>query len=364
MDLDGLTRRQVLKRGAVAGAGLVVAPGLIAACGEESGGAAAAKEVTLTFVSWGGTYQEAQRKAWLEPYMKANPHVKIVEDQPVDYAKIKAQAESGNVTWDVCDVFSDFGLDSDGPVLEPIDTAVVVNAGQDKASFGVQNSKYRVGHNVSSTVIAFRSDKFDGGKGPQNWSEFFDVEAFPGKRGLWKWVSGGIIEIALIADGVAPDALYPLDVDRAIKKLDTIKKDTVWWGTGSQSEQILADGEVTAAQIWNGRADAVINQGVSVEIAWAENMVSPVYMCVTKGSKNVEEAMKFIAYATSMEHNAQLSYHIPYGPATAAAIAKVDPSKKEILPSTYEEQSWVQDDQWWDANFADADKKFQAWVGS
>jgi putative spermidine/putrescine transport system substrate-binding protein len=292
--------------------------------------------------------------------MKANPHVKIVEDQPVDYAKIKAQAESGNVTWDVCDVFSDFGLDSDAAVLEPLDTSIVTNGAD--PSFGVQNSKYRIGHNVSSTVIGFRKDKFPGGKGPENWAEFFDLQSFPGKRGLWKWVSGGILEIALLGDGVDIASLYPLDVDRAIKKLDSIKKSVVWWGTGSQSEQLLADAEVSAAMIWNGRADAVMKQGQPVQIAWDQNMVSPVYMCVTKGSKNVAEAMKFIAYATSAEHNAQLSYNIPYGPAVKNALDKVDPSKKDILPSTYIDQAFKQDDVWWDKNFAAADKKFQAWV--
>jgi putative spermidine/putrescine transport system substrate-binding protein len=114
--------------------------------------------------------------------------------------------------------------------------------------------------------------------------------------------------------------------------------------------------------IWNGRANAVLEQGSPVEIAWNQNMVSPVYMCVPKGSKNREEAMKFIAYATSAEHNAQLSYYIPYGPAYKNALNKVDPSKKDILPSTYEDKSWVQNDKWWDTNFSAVDKKFQAWV--
>ena len=32
-----------------------------------------------------------------------------------------------------------------------------------------------------------------------------------------------------MADGVAPADLYPLDIPRALAKLDTIKDEIVWW---------------------------------------------------------------------------------------------------------------------------------------
>ena len=41
---------------------------------------AAADDIELTVVSWGGAYSASQQNAYHAPYMAANPHVKIVND--------------------------------------------------------------------------------------------------------------------------------------------------------------------------------------------------------------------------------------------------------------------------------------------
>ena len=102
-----------------------------------------------------------------------------------------------------------------------------------------------------------------GGKAPTSFADFFDTETFPGKRGAYDYVTGGLPEMALIADGVAPEALYPLDTDRAYKKMDTIKDDIVWWDTGAQSVQLTADGEVAMGMSWNGRLIAAHEEGAT-----------------------------------------------------------------------------------------------------
>jgi putative spermidine/putrescine transport system substrate-binding protein len=359
---SSVTRRQLLKRGAVGGAGFALAPVLAACGGGSAASAGGAKEVTLTFASWGGTYQKAQEKAWLKPYMAANPHVKILQDQPADYAKIKAQVESGNVKWDVCDVFDDFGLKSAAKYLEPIDLSIVKNASS--AVDVVQNTEHRVADCYSTTNMAWRTDRFKNGQAPKDWAGFFDLKTYPGKRAAWKWASGGILEIALIADGVAPDALYPLDVDRALRKLETIKKEIVWWSSGSESEQVLGDGEAAAAMIWNGRADAIQTQGAPVEYTWKQAMSSPLYLVVPKGTKNKVEAMKFIAYVVAAENNGRISQHIPYSSGYSNAKVEIPADRQSAMPSSHIAELWAKDDQWWDVNFAAADEKFQTWLAS
>ena len=84
---------------------------------------------------------------------------------------------------------------------------------------------------------------------PKTWADLFDAEKFPGKRTFYKWSAPGVIEAALLADGVAPDKLYPLDLDRAFKKLDTIKDDIIWWIGGAQSQQLLASAEAPFGQL-------------------------------------------------------------------------------------------------------------------
>ncbi len=68
--------------------------------------AGAASAVDLTFVSWGGAYQESQLKAYAEPYMAAHPDVNIIWDESSGeaVAKLRAMNEAGNLTWDLVDV--------------------------------------------------------------------------------------------------------------------------------------------------------------------------------------------------------------------------------------------------------------------
>src|SRR3970282_1499883 len=79
-----------------------------------------AEGTTLTFASYGGAYQEAQRKGWLEPYA-ALTGVTFQESEDSSEAPIKAQVEAGQVTWDIVDVGNDFGLDANAALLEPLD---------------------------------------------------------------------------------------------------------------------------------------------------------------------------------------------------------------------------------------------------
>jgi len=360
---DVLTRRELLRRGVGAGLLVLAGPGVIATCAGPSstpagGAVGGGGSVTFTFVSYGGAYQDAQTKAWIDPYMKANSNVTIVQDQPIDYAKIQAMVDAGNVTWDVADVGNDFGLDRNKDILEPIDCSVVPCADFPKEFV----STYRIGAIIYGVVMAYRTDKFPEGSEPQGWADYFDLTKFPGKRGLWKFASGGLFEFALVADGVDPKGLYPLDVERALKKLDTIKNDIVWWDTGAQSAQLLADGEVTIGHSWNGRIYNIQQENAPVRIQWNQAFQTADYLVVPKGSKHVAEAMKFIAFCSSAEHNAAVSYYIAYAPPNPKAVPNEDPSKKNDLATTYTDKALFFDDEWWDQNYSDVNQRFQEWL--
>ena len=117
------TRRTFLKN-ATAGLGTF-------AVGSLSARRSRAAPASLTFVSWGGTTQDAQKASWVDPFTKKTG-IAVLEDGPTDYGKLKAMVESGNVTWDVVDVEGFFAhkLAQEG-LLEPIDYGVVKNAGLD-----------------------------------------------------------------------------------------------------------------------------------------------------------------------------------------------------------------------------------------
>ena len=313
---------------------------------------------TLTFASFGGVYQEAQREGWLKPYT-ALTGVQFEESEESSNATIKAQVESSNVSWDVVDVGNDFGLDGNADLLEPLDYTLIK---QDEILPGFATT-YRVGDITYGVVLAYNTDK-TAGKVPEGWADFFDTTKFPGKRGLWKYSTGGVLEFALMADGVKPADLYTpkLDVDRAIKKLETIKDDIVWWDSGAQSQELIGSGEVAMSMIWNGRGySAKHTDNKPVEMQWNQQILTADYFVVPKGTPNKQVAMEFIAWATCANNNAAVSNKIPYGPTNKNSTA--NPAVVQDLAVTnVDENTGYFNDAYLIDNFDAIDAPFQAWL--
>jgi putative spermidine/putrescine transport system substrate-binding protein len=100
---------------------------------------------------------------------------------------------------------------------------------------------------------------------PTTPKQFFDLKHFPGPRMMYAngWIDN--LVLALEADGVPRNKLFPLDVNRALRKLDTIKGSIhLWWDSSGQSEQAMRDGEVAMGTIWNGRASLLADAGMKV----------------------------------------------------------------------------------------------------
>ena len=190
----------------------------------------AAAQTTITFASYGGAYQAAQRKALLDPIEKML-NITIKEDTLTGIADVRAQVGAKAVKWDVADLGGvSCARGAAEGLFEPLDYSVIKTDGIDKA----MAAKDWIGVIYYSTVIAWNTQKF-GMNGPQSWADFWDVQKFPGPRSMRNDPSDNL-EFALLADGVPIDKLYPLDVDRAFRKMDQIKKHVaVWWTTGGQS---------------------------------------------------------------------------------------------------------------------------------
>lgn len=292
----------------------------------------------LTIVSWGGAYQEALRKAFFQPFANSTG-VKLTEaEYNGEIAKIRAMVESKTVSWDV--------LDAPGSVAARLCTEGLIET-IDWSKLGLDRSKYEdagkfdcgVPIQVNSTIFAYDKDKLP--SGPKTIADLFDTKKFPGKRGLWKSYTPNL-EWALIADGVPSKDVYKVlstseGVDRAFKKLDTIKKDVIWWTAGAQAPQLLADGQVIMTAAYHGRiTNAVKETGKHFEIVWDGAQIGAGWFTVVKGSPHLEEAYKFLAFAGSAQPQADLTRYIPYGPLNKDAMALVDPAVIPNLPNTPE----------------------------
>ncbi|WP_324763961.1 polyamine ABC transporter substrate-binding protein (plasmid) [Sinorhizobium meliloti] len=316
---------------------------------------APASAADLVFSSWGGTTQDAQKAAWADKFAEKTG-INVLQDGPTDYGKLKAMVEANAVTWDVVDVEGDYAAQAGKKgLLEKLDFSVIDKSKLDPRFV----TDYSVGSFYYSFVIGCNKDVVDAC--PKTWADLFDTEKFPGKRTFYKWSAPGVIEAALLADGVPADKLYPLDLDRAFKKLDTIKGDIIWWSGGAQSQQLLASAEAPFGSLWNGRMTALAQSGINTETSWEQNITAADSLVVPKGTKNKEAAMKFIALATSAEAQAELASLTGYAPINLDSPKMMDPEVAKTLPDAQTASQVNADMNYWAENRDAIGERWYAW---
>jgi putative spermidine/putrescine transport system substrate-binding protein len=354
--LPSVPRHSVLLRRAMLGASLGLLTTLTAL--------PAQAEDQITFVSQGGAYQKAQTVAILDPAAKKLNIIVNQDSIPDAWPAIKTQVGSGKPTWDVVDTPTGYCLrGGEQGLIEKLDFSKIPNAAAMPAAY---RSDYSVAYEFYSSVLAY-SQKTYAGNAPNSWADFWDVKKFPGRRALRNHPIA-TLEAALMADGVAPDKLYPLDVDRAFKKLEQIKPYvTVWWTSGAQSAQMLNDGEVDMIMAWNGRVSALINDGAKVGFTYNEGVLQSTSLCILKGAPNLATAVRFVNEAVDPVNQANLPLHIDYGPANPKAFdtGVIKPERAKELPSAPENaaKQALMSYAWWSSPAGeDAEKRWVAFM--
>ena len=342
-------------------------------------GSLSATAEEMTMVSWGGAYGRATEKALLEPFGAQTGYTMNVEDYNGGLAEIRAQVETGNVHWDVVDLeAADAVRGCDEGLLEVVAPRDVF-PGQD-AEAAAQDfltgmlSECGVGIVVYSTIYAYRTDHFTDVK-PSTLADFFDLEKFPGRRGMRRSPYGNM-EFALVADGVPVGEVYeilstPEGVDRAFRKLDSIKDHVVWWEAGAQPPQMLADGEVVMSTAYNGRIfNAQVAENQPFEIVWDGQVLDHTQLAIVAGAPNLETALEFLAYMAQPASMAAMSGYISYSPTRHSALPLVAThvetgvEMEPHMPVTPErlERSVFNDWAWW-ADYGDEiNDRFGAWL--
>ena len=326
----------------------------------------------ITVTSYGGAYGKSQIEAVHKPFT-AKTGVKVLsEDYNGGLAEVRAQVTTGNVKWDVVDVeLAESLRGCDEGLFEKFDASTLPK-GDDGSSAkddflpGSINA-CAVSSITYSNVFAYDKAKL-GANGPTKLEDYFDLKKFPGKRGMKK-EPGVNLEWALMADGVAPADVYkvlatPAGVDRAFKKLDTIKSQIVWWNAGAQPPQLLASGEVVMTTVYHGRIyDANTKDGKNFAVVWDGQIIVPNLYVVVKGSKNVKAAMDYVRFATSTKPLAEQTKFIPYAPTRKSSLKLVDEKTKAWLPgSAHGGRGFQTDAMWWADHADELNQKFAAWL--
>jgi putative spermidine/putrescine transport system substrate-binding protein len=296
-------------------------------------------------VNWGGDSIPAYAKAFGEPFEKATG-VKVALDGtgPLP-AKIRAMVQSGKVVWDLIDFDASKAivLDAEG-LLQPIDYSIV---DKNKVYLGWA---YRAGvaFYIYSSVLTYDSSKLT--EKPTSWIDFWDVKKFPGQRALRKTPEGGI-EACMMAAGRAPKDVYPIDIDLAVAKVKELKSNLITWNTGSQSQDLLRNGEVVMAQLWHSRSATLFKESKGkYQWTWNQGLMNVDVWSVPKDNPaGVEAAMKLIAFTQDPQRQVDLLRILGNGPVNPAAAAMVPDDIKMFDPTQPEHRAVqaVLNPDWW-----------------
>lgn len=321
-----------------------------------------ADPATITFVAYGGAGQDAMIAAWQDPYTAKHPNISFVNTSPPDVAQVKAQVESGQVTWDVL-ATAPYAAEQNCDVLfEPLDLDLSAVNEADLVE-GAVGSCY-AGNFANSTPLAYRTDAFPAGQGPTKIADFFDVKNFPGQRGILTNMQNGILEYPLLADGVAPDDLYPLDVDRSLAKLDEIRSVTTFAPNVGALQQAVASDQVDIFLLSDSRLVAQLADGDDITVVWDVTVAAINAFAIPKGAPNKAAAEKFIASVLEPEQVASIAKLLGVAPVNLAAKLELDEfsSQLEVFGPANTGTTVMQDIPWYAENFNEISTKLTNWL--
>lgn len=342
-------RRTLLRGLAALGAGA----GMLAA-GDAR--AQAAKE--LVIVNWGGIANQGFGRFYGEPFAAANPGWKVATDSSGPSAgKIRSMVESGRVTWDLCDSSTSSSILLGGlNAVNRIDYSIVKKEDALDPSFTLE---YGAAPYSFSSVLVYDSSKFP--EAPTGWKDFWDLRKFPGTR-LMRRDALTSLDAAAVSMGADPKTMYPLDAKAALKRAAELRRNCVYWNSGSESEQYMRTGEAVMGLIWHTRAKVLEEESKGrLKFIWNQGMLQAGIFVSPRGNPGGEMAQRLLA---SMLHNpepqAGLLQFLGNGPTNPRAAAFVPAEFKRFNPTDPENaaKQFVMDGDWWGRNYQTLNQEF------
>lgn len=306
--------------------------------------------VTLRMLEPGGESGNYVEHGFINAFTEKTG-IKVERESPTSLGKLQSVVKAGDTSYNLIEMSASNLEQAVGlGLVEELDWDLI----NPDPIFDEAKHPYGVGYQYFNTVMAWDSKN----KKPETWADFWDTKNFPGKRALPDWASFAI-PLALLADGVSPDELYPIDLDRAFKKLEEIKDDvSIWWDTGGVPIQALVNGEVEYAAVWPA---TLIADPQGLEFTFNQGLLKMAYFAVPKGAKNFEETMAFLHELTKAENQAKAMEIFPYpGPSLNLESTLSDGVAEQLITSDENYPKHVLDDpKWWNENADEVNKRWQ-----
>jgi putative spermidine/putrescine transport system substrate-binding protein len=312
--------------------------------------------------TFGGQIDDAARAAVWDPFTKATGIEVVPVVMPL--AKFRALSEAGNAEVDMGARTADslvISLRRKG-LLEPLNYKAFKYTDPEQL---IKKDQYWVPASSYSFALGYNTEVFPATRHPRNWAEFWDTKAFPGPRTMPDVsIVAGLLEFALIADGVAASKLYPLDVDRAFRMLDRIRPSIKkFWETGAVSEQLMATREVVLASIADGRVLFLMKNNAPVAVERNQQQRMYDYHIILKGAPNRDNALRLIDFEQQPDRQAELATLTSYGPNNKQSFRLIKPEVAKRMASSpeYDAVSFEGNPEWWADNLAKVNERWTTW---
>lgn len=315
----------------------------------------------LVIVGWGGTHEESLKKAVYEPFTAETgiriKQVSVTNQLPM----LKAQVQANNPEWDIIQPGSLWvHRGAKEGLFEKIDYGVV-----DKSQlYPAAVHPHATAFEVFAVDICYATDKYPTGSHPKNFTELWDAKRFPGRRTAPGWTPRDNLEAAVMAAGVAPSRVYPIDTKLAFDKLKELKPHTVWYSTGAQFAQLFADREVVLGYGWGARIVVVAREGKPLAVELNQAIVDQTFYAVSKISRNKASAMKFINFAMQTKPQMARPPLYPHGPTSRKAWEQLDPRVRRDLVNYDMTNVVMRDAEWWVDREEDLAKQWKAFLSA
>lgn len=337
------------------------------------------KKDDLTIASWGGAYEKSQALAYFEPFTKTTGIAVTALSHKGDLSGFMGAKESSARDWDVVDLsYEQAEKACNAGLLELIDPKKLTPPEDGKPIeddfFSDALQPCGVASMAWSSLIIYDKRAFTK-REPTSIEDFFDLKRFPGKRALRKGAKYNL-ELALMADGVSPEEVYTTlqseeGLERALKKLGTIRQHIIWWESSQDALDLLSKRKAVMTTAYSGRTFfTVAGESQPFGLIWDRQIYHMDLWAIPRSSRNKEGALKFIAFATEASRLAGQTKWFPYGPMRKSAVpligkhAEVDIEMARYVPTAAGnfDKALGFDAIWWDRQEKRIGAKFAEWL--
>lgn len=312
----------------------------------------------LVVANWGGITAKKKQAMIYDPFTKETG-IPVIQVYGPELAKMKAQVQAKAVEWDVIDLIIPWvAAGEQAGLFEEIDYSVIPKDRMLPSAV----RKFEIATHFYSGGIAASTSRIPKERRPQTWAQFWDVKNFPGRRGLRQRI-GETLELALLADGVPADKVYPCDVERAFRSLDKIKPHIKQWIVQTpQTISLIESNELDFSYTYNSRVYDIQKDHIPISFSLENNLIGANWVSVTKGTRHKAAAMRFLEFFTRPDRQLAYCNTTSHAPVTKGTLEKMDPAVRPYAPDVLNKSNLVLSADWWAGKDQELELRFKEWL--